>query len=100
MTPENAAAAKRLKNIMIRLSEDELCTLDRSKPVREKRAVYARSILLAGLEMSSDSAAATRGDLRRAAAFVVACLSPDIPWERAVELYDEFAGTEPAGGTP
>ena len=101
MTPQNAAAT-RPKNIMVRLSEDELRVLDESKPVREKRAVYARSVLLAGLEKPTDRTAVTRGDLRRAAAFVVACLSPDISWERALELFDEFASseTESEGGTP
>lgn len=75
---------KRRRTVMLRFTDHEYDLLVASKPPDEELASFARVALLE----------ATRGRgpdeaLRRAASFVVACLSPDITFEEALSLFDQ-----------
>lgn len=75
---------KRTRTVMLRFSDDEHSSLVRAKPDGEELASFARSVLVA-----ATTGAAPDDALRRAASFVVACLSPDISFEEALVLFDE-----------
>ncbi len=76
-------SAKRSRNVMLRLSDEEYEAVSAARPTGEEVAVFARRTLLAAL------ADAQPPDLRRAAAFVVAALSPDIDFNEALALFDD-----------
>lgn len=77
--------AKRSRNVMLRLSDEEAAALTAALPPGEKPAVFVRRTLLAAL------ANAQPPDVRRAAAFVVAALSPDIDFAEALALFDDHS---------
>lgn len=80
---------KRKRTVMLRFTDDEYEALVASKPRDEELATFARNALI--------EATAGRGPdevMRRAASFVVACLSPDISFEEALVLFDEHMTPE------
>ncbi len=77
---------KRKHSVMLRLSDDEFESVMRSKPDGEELASFARRALVAAVK--SDNA---NEDLRRVACFIVASLSPDITFEEAFDLFDDYA---------
>jgi hypothetical protein len=80
---------KRKHSIMLRLSDEEFDSVSRAKPDGEELASFARASLV-GCVASRDP----HGALRLAASFIVACLSPDITFEEACNLFDDHV-TEP-----
>lgn len=75
---------KRTRHVMLRLSEAEHRALADAKPAGEELAVFARKALLAAVAGPRPAEVA-----RRAAAFTVAALSPEITFEEALALFDE-----------
>ena len=75
---------KRTHTVMLRFSDDEYDILVRAKPDDEELASFARKTLVA-----ATSGRDPNDSMRRAASFVVACLSPDISFEEALALFDE-----------
>jgi len=80
-------SAKRARNVMLRLTDDEFERLTAARPDGEDLAVFARRTLLAAV------AGARPPDVRRAAAFVVAALSADIDFAEALALFDDHTTT-------
>lgn len=80
-------STKRVHNIMLRLTEAERARLDAARPPGEELAAFARRTLLGAVDSAPPS------DLRRAAAFVVAALSPEITFDQALGLFDENVPT-------
>ena len=80
---------KRSKNVMLRLSDDEHELLMTAVPPGDDKAAFVRTALLSAL-----NGPRTHDELRRAAAFVVACLSPEITFEEALCLFDEHVPAE------
>lgn len=76
-------SAKRTHNVMLRLTPHEHERLMKAVPPGEEVAAFARRTLLSALDGGQS------GDVRRAAAFVVAALSSDIGFEEALSLFDE-----------
>ncbi len=75
---------KRTRQIMVRLNDEEFARFLARKPVGEEPAAYARRVILdAGAPDESGT------ELRSAASFIVACLSPDLTFEDALTLFDE-----------
>jgi len=75
---------KRLHQIMLRLNDEEFGVLSHAKPKDDELASFARRALLTSLaDRDPDQL------LRRAAAYVVACLSAEITFEEALCLFDE-----------
>lgn len=81
----------RRNHVMLRLSDEEHEAFLGKLPPGEDKAVFARKLVL-----SAVADGGLRETLRRSAAFVVACLSPEITFEEAVCLFDEHvpAGTQ------
>lgn len=75
---------KRKHSIMLRLNDDEFDSVIRAKPDGEELASFARASLV-----DSVTSRDPNGALRLAASFIVACLSPDITIEEALNLFDE-----------
>lgn len=75
---------KRSHHVMLRLTADEYESLLAAKPPGEELAVFARKVVLAAARGPTPEELA-----RRAAAFTVAALSPDIGFEEALALFDE-----------
>jgi hypothetical protein len=71
---------------MLRLDDLEFELLAGARPEGEELASFARRALLDSLEARDPHHA-----LRRAASFVVACISPEITFEEALDLFDEHA---------
>jgi hypothetical protein len=71
---------------MLRLSDDEFESVARAKPDGEELARFARRTLIAAVKAHDPSEG-----LRRAASFVVASLSPDITFDEALALFDDYA---------
>lgn len=82
--------AKRSRNIMLRLTAAEFAAVAAAVPAGEEPAVFARRTLLAAVTGERPT------DLRRAVAFVVAALAPDIDFPQALVLFDEHAA-QPEG---
>ena len=81
---------RRSKNVMLRLSAEEHELLSAAVPPGDDKAAFARTLLLSGL-----AGPEPHDQLRRAAAFVVASLSPEITFEEALALFDENVPAEP-----
>lgn len=79
---------KRARHVMLRLTPDEYARLVGANETGDDLAVFARRTLLAALA-AGDTAAA----VRRAAAFTVAALSPDIDFKEALDLYDQVTAS-------
>ena len=77
---------KRTRHVMLRLTRDEYARLTAAAPPGEELAAFARRTLLTTIDAHSTA------DVRRAAAFVVAALSPDLRYEEALALFDEHLG--------
>ena len=75
--------AKRTRHVMLRLTDAEYARLDAAKPSGEELAAFARRTLLGALGEKPV------GDIRGAAAFVVAALSAEITFEQALDLFDD-----------
>jgi hypothetical protein len=87
---------KRNNNVMLRLNDEELGVLTHAKPQDDELASFARRALVASL-MGRDPDQL----MRRAASYVVACLSAEITFEEALSLFDELVpvpGKEDADG--
>ena len=80
---------KRTHNVMLRFTEAELAALKAAAPAGEELAVFARKTLL-------ESLGGAKSNLRHAAAFIVAALSPDIDIAQALTLFDEHVSNETA----
>lgn len=82
---------KRSNNVMLRLSDEEHKVLAAAVPPGDDKAAFVRKALMSALDGPDPQV-----QLRRASAFVVACLSPEITFEEALSLFDEHvpAGTE------
>ncbi len=79
---------KRKHSVMLRLSDDEFESVLQAKPGGEELASFARLALVASVRSHNPNE-----ELRRAASFIVASLSPDITFEEALVLFDEYASS-------
>ncbi len=76
---------KRKHSIMLRLSDDEFQSVVRAMPDGEELASFARTSLVNTVTSRNPNEA-----LRLAASYIVASLSPDINFEEACDLFDEY----------
>jgi hypothetical protein len=74
---------------MLRFADEEYESLVHAKPHDAELAAFARQTLLAAVSGKTPDEA-----MRRAASFVVACLSTDITFEEALVLFDEHVAPE------
>lgn len=81
MTPPQV---KRSHHVMLRMTAAEHAALQAAKPPGEELAVFARKAVL-----SAASGRDSADRVRRAAAFVVAALSPEIGFDEALALFDD-----------
>lgn len=76
---------KRKHSIMVRLNDEEFESVSRAKPAGEELASFVRASLVGSAAPRSPN-----GALRLAASYIVACLSPDITFEEACNLFDDY----------
>ena len=79
---------RRQHSVMLRLSDDEFESVMRSKPPGEELACFARRAVVASAKSNNPNE-----ELRRAASFIVASLSPDITFDEALVLFDDYASS-------
>src|SRR4051794_5127760 len=79
---------RRQHSVMLRLSDDEFEAVTRSKPKGEELASFARRTLVDAVTFHNPN-----DELRRAASFIVASFSPDITFDEALALFDDYASS-------